>query len=227
MKPVGISPSQLATNYPLLYHMAEVGTWESIVRNGLLSTVALLDLFEITGPLRTEIESEHRPQSKTISHNLYGSAVIRDQKPLRESSLEHCLRGLTPPEWYRLLNSQVFFWVTRDRLLTLLSARAYRDRRHCILTVDTKQLLERRLEQVKLSPINSGSTIYNPQPRGSDTFLPLSKYPFEARKSKRGLMNAVAELCVDYSVPDIEDLVIRVVHMNGPNEDEVLYEKLN
>src|SRR5688500_16955713 len=107
-KPVGISPSQLAFNYPFFYHMAEEGAWESIARNGLLSTTALLDLFEINGPMRTEIENEHRSQSKTITHERYGSVVIRDQKPLRESSLKRCLRGLTLSEWYQLLNSKVF-----------------------------------------------------------------------------------------------------------------------
>jgi hypothetical protein len=205
--------------------MAEEGTWESIARNGLRSTTALLDLFEIGGPARAEIESEHRPQSKTVTHKIYGSAVIRDQKPLRDSSLNKCLIDLTPAEWYRVLNNQVFFWVTKDRLLTLLSARAYRDRVHCILTVDTKQLLERHLERVKLSPINSGSTLYNPQPRGTGTFFPLSEYPFEERKKKRGLMNAVAELCVDYSVPDISELVTRVAHMEGQRERDVIFER--
>jgi len=109
--------------------------------------------------------------------------------------------------------------------LRLLSARVYRDRVHCIVTVDTKELLDRHLKRVKLSPINSGSTLYNPQPRGVGTFLPLSEYPFEERKAKRGPMNAVAELCVDYSVPDIRELVTRVVHMEGPRERDVIYER--
>lgn len=225
VKPIGISSSQLATVYPLLYHMAEAGTWESIAKNGLCSTTALLDLFEISGPARTDIESKHRAQSKTVTHEVYGTGVIRDQKPLRESSLDECLIDLTPPEWYRALNSQVFFWVTKERLLTLLSARAYRDRVHCILTVDTEALLDRHLERVKLSPINSGSTLYKPQPRGTKTFLPLAEYPFEARKAKRGLMNAVAELCVGYSVPDISELVTRVVHMEGQKELKIIYER--
>jgi len=34
------------------------------------------------------------------------------------------------------------------------------------------------------------------------TFRSLAEYPFEARKAKKGPMNAVAELCVDYSVPE-------------------------
>src|SRR5688500_9803141 len=119
VKPIGMSPAQLAEVYPQLYHMAEEGTWQSISKNGLRSTSALFDLFEISGKARFEIESKRRRQSKTLTHETYGSAVIRDQKPLRDSSLEKCLIDLTVPEWYRVLNGKVFFWVTKDRLLTL------------------------------------------------------------------------------------------------------------
>lgn len=222
---VGISPSKLIEHYPVLYHMAEVGTWASIRNNGLLSTTALLDLYEIEGPERFEIESAHRRQSRIITHEFYEPAVIRDQKPLREASLIECLVGLTPTEWYQVLNGKVFFWVTKQRLFNLLSAREYRNRGHCVLTVDTSQILERYVERTKLSPINSGSTLYNPQPRGTTTFLPLAKYPFAARKKKRGLMDAIAELCVDYSVPDIRNFVTRVAHMEGTREVRVLFER--
>lgn len=222
---MGIAPDRLVELYPCVYHMAEEGTWDAIRERGLLSTSALLDLYEINGNDRFVIESQHRPESITISHPVYGAAVIRDQKPLRENSLRKCLIDLTPREWYELLNSKVFFWLSEKRLLGLLSARAYRNRTHCILTVDTERLLVSHLESIRLSSINSGSTIYKPQPRGRETFLPPQDYPFEARKKKRGRANAIAELCVDHRVPDISDLVVRVVHMQGPREIEVLYER--
>jgi len=204
--------------------MAEEDTWNSIRERGLLSTSALLDLYKIAGNERLMIESQHRPESIVISHPVYGPAIIRDQKPMRESSLRKCLIGMTPSEWYELLNSKVFFWLTAERLLGLLSAKAYRDRVHCILAVETERLLARHLESIRLSPINSGSTIYRPQPRSRETFLPLEDYPFEARRKMRG-RNAIAELCVDHSVPDIEELVVRVSRMAGPEETEVLYER--
>lgn len=223
---MGISIAQLAQTYPRLYHMAEEGTWESIRRNGLLSTSALLDLYEITGQERLEIEREHRPESRRIEHVIHGAAVVRDQKPMREALLRRCLIGLTPNEWYEILNRKVFFWLTRERLIRLLSARAYRNRTHCVITVDAAQLLNRHAEDVRLSPINSGSTLFNPQPRGRDTFLPLGEYPFQAWKKKRGgTNNAIAELTVEYNVPDIAEMTVRVVHMQGPEEIEVLYER--
>jgi len=205
--------------------MAEVGTWRSIQDRGLLSTSALLDLFETQGEERFSIESEHRPNSVPIEHPIYGRAIIRDQKPMRESALNNCLIDMTAREWFELLNGKVFFWPTRERLMRLLAARAYRNKPHCVLTIRTERLIAAKLENIKLSPINSGSTLYNPQPRGSRTFLPLDKYPYEERKRLRGIPNAIAELCVEYSVEDVGALVTRVCHMHGPNETEVLYQE--
>jgi hypothetical protein len=222
---VGISSAQLIQFYPRLYHMAEEGTWENIRRNGLLSTSALLDFYEKTGQERYSIESEHRPELSSIVHPSHGSAVIRDQKPMSETALRQCLIDLEPREWYELLNSKVFFWPTRQRLLRLLSARAYRNRIHCVITVDTAKLVERYEESIKLSPINSGSTIYVPQPRGRNTFLPLQQYPFEARRRLRGIKDAIAEITVEHSVPDIAELAVEVVHMEGQRVIEVLYQQ--
>ena len=203
---------ELVENFPRLYHMAEAGTWESIRKHGLLSTTALLDLFEVNGQHRKQIESAHRPECVTITHPVHGKAVIRDQKPMRESTLLKCLRGLAPSEWYELLNRRTFFWLNSDRLTTLLNARAYRGRPHCVITVDTGQLLHRHAGRVTLCPINSGSTIYNPPVRGADSFCTIAAYPFEERRRTRGRKGAIAELVVEYSVPHIRDLAISVEH---------------
>jgi hypothetical protein len=50
-------PERLASRYPVLFHMAEDGSWESIRERGLLSTSALLDLFEVEAEERFAIES--------------------------------------------------------------------------------------------------------------------------------------------------------------------------
>lgn len=206
--------------------MAEVGTWPSIKAHGLLSTSALLDLYGVNGEERRLIESCRRPESVTIRHDKYGPAVIRDQKPMSDSALRKCLRGMTPTEWYRLLNTKVFFWLTPERVRGLLSARAYRDREHTVLVVDTAELLELHQERVALSPINSGSTVYNPQPRGASTFQALEAYPFEGwRKKRRSATKAVAELAVDYRVPNVGGLVLRVERRKKSRLLEVLYER--
>lgn len=205
--------------------MAERGTWSSIIEHGLLSTSALLDLYGVNGEERRRIESCRRPESVTIRHERYGSAVIRDQKPMSERALDKCLTGMTPTEWYRVLNGKVFFWLTPVRVLRLLSARAYRDREHTVLTIDTARLLDRHQADVTLSPINSGSTVYNPQQRGAKTFGTLAEYPFdEWRTKRRRTVTAVAELAVNYEVRNIRGMVVRVERRRESRVLEVMYE---
>jgi hypothetical protein len=219
---MAISREQFLALYPRLYHTAQAGSWPSIKRRGLLSTSALLDLFEVNGTVREAIESQHRPNSVEITHAIHGRAIIRDQKPMSEKALLKCLVGTTPRQWYELLNRRVFFWVTQNRVLTLLGARAYKNQEHDVLTIDTRALFERYAARLTLSPINSGSTVYNPQPRGLDLFKPLTIFPFENRQ-KYG-ERAVAELSVNHSVPDLEDFVIRVERRRGTEIRRVLYQ---
>jgi hypothetical protein len=202
-----LDPERLAARYPVLHHMAEDGSWESIREHGLLSTTALLDLFEVKGEERFAIESTRRPEIVQLRHPEHGAALIRDNKPMQERSLKRCLHGMTPREWYEHLNRRVFFWVDRKRLLELLCAKAYRDRPHLVLEVDTAELLERHADCATLSSINSGATFaMNPAPRGPDTFRRIADHP-EGRP--------VVELAVDFAVPDIADFVLSVSRWYG------------
>lgn len=191
---------------PRLYHMAEDRTWESIARRGLLSASALLDLYGYTGTDRAKIESMRRPQSVTVTHPDYGPAVIRDNKPMSDAALDRCLVGMTHQEWYELLNARCFFWCTAERLESMLNAITYRDQVHTVLTVDTRRLLERHAEEVEISAINTGSTLYVPPKRGRQTFVSLKDFP-AARKP--------AELVIPHSVPDIAELVVDVSRRKG------------
>lgn len=212
---MGVSKKELVELHPQLFHMAEEGSWPSIRDNGLMSTTALLDHFEVNGQERIDIEERNRRTAKRITHPFRGSVVIRDQIPMTDTALDKCLVGLSRPEWYRLLNARVFFWSREDRLLGLLNARAYRGKTQCIITIDTARFLERYADRIELSPINSGSTIYAPQRRGRDTFLPLSAFPYEDWKKKRTRSKAIVEVTVNHSVPDITDFVTDVVHMTN------------
>ena len=225
----GISPEAFAERHPRLFHMAEAGSWPSIARHGLLSTRALLDLFEVHGSRRVDLEARHRPESVTLHHAQHGQAVVRDQKPMDDRGLARGLAlagsSLTPTAWYQLLNARVFFWVNPTRLEKLLQARAYRTKRQTVLTVDTAGLLGRHAARVELSPINSGATKPYPQPRGPDTFLPLARYPFAAWDAKRKRREPVVELTVTHSVPDIRDFVLRVEERGGGAPERVLFER--
>ena len=217
---------ELVKYYPRLYHMAADGSWDSIARHGLLSTTSLLDLFEITGQRRTDLESRHRPESVAIDHPRYGRAWIRDQKPMDDGGLRRALEdGLTPEQWYLMLNQRVFFWLREERLLRLLNAKAYSSVAHTVLTIETAALLREHAAGVTLSPINSGATKPYPWPRSRLTFLAIPDYPFHEWRARRSLANAVVELAVTPSVPAIADIVTRVTRMMREQVLEVMWER--
>ena len=201
----------LVTYFPVLYHMAEDGSWESIRRHGLLSTSALLDLFAYSGAQREAIEAHRRPKSIPISHPVHGTATIRDQAPISDTALLRWLIDMAPTDWYRLLNARTFFWLGRRRLETLLGARLYRGHAHTVLTIDTAALVERHADRITLSRINTGATHRGGSPRGSNTFMSIGAFPFRAgRRSAASLAESIAELAVERGVSNIEELVMRV-----------------
>ena len=182
---MGISIDELATTYPRLYHITHEGSWPGIKERGLLSTEALLNLYGINGELRDSILSTHRPNCVAIEHQDYGRAIIRDQQPLIEARLRSVLQdGLSPRDWYILLNSKVFFWVSKERVERLRTARAYKSLRQTLIIVDTAKLLERHAERVTLCPINSGATRPMAWPRGKSSFLSIEHYPFDEFRRK-------------------------------------------
>ncbi len=204
-----MNEADLITIYPRLFHMAEDGSWQSIQAHGLLSTSALLDLYEVSREARYAIESQRRPESVTIRRKGLPDAVIRDQKPISDKALEKCLLdNLTPQLWYEALNQKTFFWLSRERLWRLLEAKAYREQPQTVLTIDTATLVATHRDRVLLSPINSGSTIMNPRPRGNDTFVSIKHYPYSERRRTRSAANALVELIVVGGVPDVRHHVI-------------------
>lgn len=208
--------AELIQDCPTLYHVAERGSWPSIRQHGLLSTSALLDLYGVHGPGRDLIEGQRRPQGVRLEHPALGRIVVRDQKPMDDAGLRKCLLdGLSPEDWYRLLNRKVFFWLTRARLHRLLNARPYRSSEHDVLELDTAALVAAYREAITLSPINSGATRPFPAPRGLATFLPIAAYPYGYWRSRRPRGERVVELAIDRCVPDIARFVRRVTAMRS------------
>lgn len=211
-----MNEDKLVAMHPRLYHMAELGSWPSIERHGLLSTKALVELFEVDERRRLTLTRERRPTKVTIQHSQLGSAVIRDNKPIHDSLLERCLEGMGKEDWYELLNGRVFFWLTRRQLETFLCARAYKSEEHTVLTLSTARLLERQRDDVRLSPINSGATHPGSlPPRGVGTFASIGDYNIE-RYSYRRPDERIRELAVINSVPRVADLVIDVEDTKCP-----------
>jgi len=185
--------------YPRLYHMAHENALDGILRHGLLSTSALLDLFEVGNDQRRQIENYMRRDSVPIEHKKYGRAVIRDQKPIgNDSRLAGALGdSATPTEWHRLLNSKVFFWVTEERLQRLRKARAYRHSRHLVLTLDTEKVVAAAGDCLWISSMNSGACMPFAHPRAPSIFQRLEHYDFDTLKKARGVGNAIVECAID------------------------------
>lgn len=197
-----MTEAEFLARYPRLWHMAADGSWPSIQKHGLLSTFALLDLYGIAGETRNAILSRRRPQSVTISGKGLPDAVIRDQKPMTDAALLKCLGDdLCPRDWYELLNKKTFFWLSQKRLRTLLGARAYRKTPQVVITLDTASLLEHHSAKVQLARINSGATLYKPQPRGKDTFKSIEDFPLD---------QMAVELTVEGGVTDVANHVLTV-----------------
>jgi hypothetical protein len=208
--PATLTAEYIAERWPRLFHMAEAGSWQTIKEHGLLSTSALLDLFEVEDPRRADIESARRPESVEVTHPSYGSVWIRDNKPINQTVLRRTLVGMTENDWYRTLNGRVFFWLTEERLDRLRGAPPYAAREHDILTIDTQALLRSHGNAVELAHLNTGAVHPSANyPRGVGTFQPITSYPWSARMQANA-NEPIVELTVPYAVPNIANLVLDV-----------------
>lgn len=205
-----MTPDDLVCKHPRLWHMADDGSWPLIVEHGLLSTSALLDLYQSSDERRNAIERCHRPASIAITRPGFAGAVVRDQKPMSEAALSRCLDGMTPTEWYATLNARVFFFPTLRRLNGLLGASAYRANIQTVLTLDTRSVVDAYAESIELSPINSGSTIMRPARRGPLTFSRIADFPGEPSRRAAGRPQPVAEVAVPGRVAPVLDHVLTV-----------------
>ena len=210
----------IVARHPRLYHMAEAGAWESIQRRGLLSTTALLDLFEVVDPMRTRISAQHRTTLKVICHPEHGRATIRDQAPMSPKHLRHVLTDMEPSEWYEMLNGKVFFWPTKGLLKRFLQAKSYQDRPHDVLTICTRSLVEQYENEIRLSPINSGAVPPAYAPRGRDTFRTIANYCCSLRSGPE----CFAELAVKGSVRDIVQHTLSVYRYLGATRQKRIWQ---
>jgi hypothetical protein len=202
-----------------VFHLAEAANWISIQRLGLLSTSALLDLAGIQGKERDRFEGQHRPAHTELPNGVQ----IRDQKPMFPLALTRSLIGMIPEEWYRLLNSKVFFWLDPARVDR--QRKACEPRPQVVLVVDTQKLLAQYDQKVTLSPINTGNARRRPALRGRGTFVPYGVWMESAWSSEaaglhrraRARSHRPIELTVHDAVPDIMNMVVQVWPL-GPGE---------
>jgi len=161
----------MSTAIMKVFHLAEASNLPSILEHGLLSTRRLFDLACISEKERTERLRGHRKENERLSQSI----LIRDQKPMPPSALERALEdGLTPGDWYALLNDFVFFWLDESRMER--QRHACGDRPQVLLTFDAPKLLETFGTDAFVSPINSGNARRKPARRGSSTLMPYDTW---------------------------------------------------
>lgn len=201
--------------------MAEAHTWDHISHYGLLSTSAILDLHSVEGAHRYPFESANRPNMMEVTAPNVPSMILRDQKPMTDARLEQSLNGtMSPRQWYELLNRKVFFWATQERLHTLLNARFYRGVEHDVLEIDSRSLIENYQDRIELCHMNSGNTFPMPHPRDRSIFQSINNYP---TKPNGNPVKEVAEVTIEYSVPDIREHVSAVHRMRGAEILETIF----
>lgn len=226
-----MSPEQLVSLHPELYHMTDLRNWCGIRSDGLLSTSALLDAYGVEGATRHAIESccrgnethivTKRNRQSAVNGAATGArdgggAFISDQHIIQVPALRRALVDITMEQWLRLLNARVYFWAHRDRLARML--KFYSDKPHLLLTLDTKKLVEACGDRIELSHINSGfcNGAFRPIPRGRFTFVPLRDYQYSTR-------NKIAEVTVPGGIKDVLPMTVSVVALRPGRLDRMLY----
>ena len=195
-----------------IYHLAEAANLPSIRRHGLLSTTVLLDRAGLRGEQRNRFEWCQRLEHRKLPNDVY----VRDQRPLPEEALRKCLFGMTPSQWYALINSKVFFWFDVDRLNRQRAA--CEPRPQVVLEVDTMRLVARHAARIALSRINTGNARRRPARRGRCTFVPYGmwvKSGWLSETKELGTRSyersqAPVELTVADAVMDIMDVVVGI-----------------
>jgi hypothetical protein len=177
-----MNKQQLISYCPKIFHMAENDSWPNIKKNGLLSSSSLLTLYGYKDEQRNQLESCWRKDKTIITCKGLPNVILRDQKPMPPNELDKCLTDMSVSEWYKYLNSMVFFWTRWKNVEWLLSAREYRNKPHIIITINTNWIVDSYYDKIRLSSINSGSTIYDPEKndaphlRGKNTFKTVGSF---------------------------------------------------
>jgi hypothetical protein len=200
-----LTPEELASNHPRLYHITRPQMVPGIKQHGLLSANGLLTLFELPPAERQLIGARRRSSSMEMTHPVHGKVVLTDNGPLSEAALSTCLDdGLRPADWMLLLNRRVFFWVDEKNVDIHLRACIRNDEKRIVLMFDTLGLIQSCFDKVELAAINTGSTMRSPSRRGLSTFVPASKYTYREWQSLRGKRDRIKELTVLDGVRDVE-----------------------
>ena len=197
----------------IAYHLVDASNWASVQNYGLISARRLM---EVCGGIEYGAFRHHRSASRRLASGV----LIRDQRPMPPKALMRCLTsGLTPEDWFELLNSKVFFWLDPKRL--------NRQRLACgaspqvALIVNASRLLIKYNGLATVTPINTGNALRCAAPRNLTTFVPYERWLIDGwayenipGAQPRPRSHRPAELTISEAVPDILDYVMAAVPLN-------------
>jgi hypothetical protein len=195
----GMDASTFASHFPSLYHLTFASNLPSIRQHGLLSPQALAERYSFSPEECTAVLEQRR----RCIQQLHG-VTLRDQHTAQESKMKSCLVGVTAPEWITLLNSKVFFFVSKPKAAVL--AKSYAAYDNLLLEIDTAALLSTHSSHASVCRIHSGAFLYNPRPRGRASFIPLAAFSY---RNKR---DTPAELTIDMPILNIAS-ISTIVHL--------------
>lgn len=213
--------------YPRLYHMAQGGAWPSIQRHGLLSTSAIVDLYNVDSSLRVAIATNVRRESVSLTDPDLGTMTIRDQRPMK--FLDECLEpGASRLAFLSAINTRIFFFPGNSGLYRLMGAKLYRDLPQTVIEFDTRAVVEAFGHVAELAPYNTGSMHVPTAPiRSAAVFKPISEYPYDfwEKKRRHSSTEPVSEFTLPYSMPQAEEFVLKAQTWVGGASTETLYER--
>jgi hypothetical protein len=188
-------------DYPVLFHMTRAGVWPLIQKHGLLSTAAICESLELS-----EAETLRHLRTYRSEKIRLGEFVLRDNKPLRQRNLARNLHGsgLTCEDWHEMLNRRVFFSTKTEFVAKL--RQSYLSDPVTIIAVDTARLLQSHLATIDLSSKNSGAARMPTHMKSRETFIKFEKFSLHLKSKPK-------ELTVYHSVPDLEQLTVKVYEL--------------
>ena len=196
------------------YHLVDAGNWPSVQKLGLMSAARLM---AASGSAEDNTPRRHRP----VAQRLASGVLIRNQKPMPPAALTRCLKsGLTPEDWFELLNSKVFFWLDIERLNR--QRHACKDAPQIALLIDAARLLSNYSANATVAPINTGNAMRAAKPRNRSTFVPYDRWVEDGWTHEnipgalcRPANHRPVELTIDNAVPDIMEYVVSVVPLRA------------
>ena len=153
------------------YHLAVTSNIPSIRQHGLLSTQHLLEIANIPSSEHQAILTSHRQNELILPNGI----IIRDQSPMPPNALVKVLPdNITPSDWYYLLNTYVFLWANKERVIRHWNACGSVPQ--SLLVFDAPKLLEELGDHIYLSPINSGYALRAAALRSPELHVPYQEW---------------------------------------------------